>query len=641
MNTQTLTDLQTAALEYVERLGWYIVPVHSVTKGRCSCGDAKCTSQGKHPRLNDWHTASSNALETIRAWGKRWPDGNIGLDTGKSRLIVLDGDGPEALESLRGRHMPPTPQQNTSPGHYQWLFQHPGGTVKNMTRFLPGLDLKADGGQVVVPPSTHYTGHIRAWVLSPYDAEPAPCPDWLRDIIQDNAPRTTPPKSAGRNGHGPAEDSIPDGARNETLASLAGTMRRRGMSEPAILAALQAENLEKCNPPLDDAEVERIAASVARYAPAEDPELDALTKLGYSFRMNDCDDAIEVNGERLTDPLRAKIRKQMRGRGFKQMEALEDTYTAHAYDHRYHPIKERLQALTWDGQSHIAMLAAYFEEKHDGDVFYVWLRRWLIGAVAKVYNAEQTPMLVLDGPQDIGKSYFVSWLASPFPGYFYEGDINTEDKDAYVRLISKVVWEVGELGGTMRRQDREALKFFLTMRTVTVRKAYGRLDTVKPAMCSFIGTINNEGGFLSDPTGNRRFLVCHLTAIDWKYAGQIDAGQAWAEAHAAYLAGEPWRLTDEERKMAREINEEYEVVDPVESLLLKYFKVDPADESSWVASSDIMTVLEANGLRGNSKANYMALAGAMRKLGCSKEKGWTGNGQRVWGYRGVKAPFEG
>jgi hypothetical protein len=65
-----------------------------------------------------------------------------------------------------------------------------------------------------------------------------------------------------------AEGWIREGARNATLASLAGAMRRRGASQEAITAALQAENERRCDPPLTDAEVAGIAASIARYRPA-------------------------------------------------------------------------------------------------------------------------------------------------------------------------------------------------------------------------------------------------------------------------------------------------------------------------------------------------------------------------------------
>ncbi|MCP4385592.1 MAG: hypothetical protein GY798_29990, partial [Hyphomicrobiales bacterium] len=121
-----------------------------------------------------------------------------------------------------------------------------------------------------------------------------------------------------------------------------------------------------------------------------------------------------------------------------------------------------------------------------------------------------------------------------------------------------------EVGRITKRSDRDALKHLITVRKVTVRKPYGRYDTVKPALASLIGTINNEAGFLTDPTGNRRFLVCRLTAIDWRYARQIDPHQVWAEAVALYQSGEPGLPTPEETRLQQAINQTY-LIEPLRS----------------------------------------------------------------------------
>ena len=192
-------------------------------------------------------------------------------------------------------------------------------------------------------------------------------------------------------------------------------------------------------------------------------------------------------------------------------------------------------------------------------IFYLWLRRWLIGAVGKALEARQNVMLVLDSHQAAGKSYFVRWLGSVLPDYFSEAPLNPDDKDSWIRLMSTFVWELGELGSVTRRSDREALKHLISSRIVTVRKPYHRFDTIKPALASLIGTINNEAGFLTDPTGNRRFLVCRLTGIDWAYTKKIDPHQVWAEAVTLYKAGEPCLPTAEETKLQNAINDEYMV----------------------------------------------------------------------------------
>lgn len=205
--------------------------------------------------------------------------------------------------------------------------------------------------------------------------------------------------------------------------------------------------------------------------------LKALAELGYRFRMRAVDDLIEVNGQPISDPLRAEIRTRMRDIGYKSVSSIEDAYTAWAYRHQYHPVKDYLNGLEWDGQGHISALAAYFQDDHaqtyqavigteeytGNMVFFLWLTRWLVGAVAKVLDTRQNIMLVLDGPQGSGKSHFVQWLGSVLPDYFIEAPINPDDKDTWLRLISKMTWEVGEFGSTSRRADREALKNFITM----------------------------------------------------------------------------------------------------------------------------------------------------------------------------------
>ncbi|MFQ5620177.1 MAG: VapE domain-containing protein, partial [Rhodospirillales bacterium] len=290
--------------------------------------------------------------------------------------------------------------------------------------------------------------------------------------------------------------------------------------------------------------------------------LKALAGLGYTFRLNACNDKLEVNGQPMTDGLAAKIRGQMRDAGYEHVNVMQDAYLGHAYDNQYHPIRDYLNGLKYDGGPHIDTLATYFEDAHQNSrlpdhpcpVFHTWLRRWLIGAVAKVFKAEQNPMLVLDGRQDLGKSYFAHWLC-PLPDYFIESAIDPADKDSRIRLISYWLWEVAELGATTRRADREALKAFISTRRVTVRAPYGRNDITKPSMASLIGTINNESGFLSDPTGNRRFLTCTLTKINWDYADMDPAG-IWAEAVHLYRAGESWRLTKAERELRDSLNQD-------------------------------------------------------------------------------------
>lgn len=360
--------------------------------------------------------------------------------------------------------------------------------------------------------------------------------------------------------------------------------------------------------------------------------MTALHSLGYQFRMNDVSDGVEVNGCPITDTVAAEIRTRMRDLGFDFINVMEDAYLTEAHHQRYHPVKDYLRGLQWDGQPHIETLASYVVDRYQ--VFDLWLRKWLIGAVAKVLAGKQNPVLVLDGGQGLGKSLLAQWLGSGLPAYFTESSINLDDKDTYIRLMTKWVWEAAEFGQTMRKYDREALKNFITLGHVTVRKPYGHFDLTKPAMASMIGTVNNEVGILDDPTGSRRYLVTHIDKIDWNYT-QLDVNQVWAEAHAAFLAGEQFSLTPAEAQRAAEINEQYEVEDPVEGLLLKFFKVDSHNPLLWTPSQEILSTLETGGLKGTTQANSKALAITMKRMRCEKKKSRLANGQMVQGYVGV------
>ena len=267
-----LTRLARAAEWYAEKKGWQVFPLHTITADGCSCRNKECDRQGKHPRTeHGLHDASTDIVDIAR-WWRTWPDANIGIRTGSaSGLVVLDvdvkddRDGAQALETLEEEHgkLPDTVEAITGSGGRHLLFRHPGDReIKNRNDMLPGLDVRADGGYIVAAPSLHLSGRAYEYEASsgPRDIEVAALPEWLlKEIVGTNG-----------NGHGnaraePVPIVIAKGGRNATLASLAGTMRRRSATEAEILAFLEVANRDRCSPPLPDTEVSKIAWSVSRY----------------------------------------------------------------------------------------------------------------------------------------------------------------------------------------------------------------------------------------------------------------------------------------------------------------------------------------------------------------------------------------
>jgi predicted P-loop ATPase len=364
-----------------------------------------------------------------------------------------------------------------------------------------------------------------------------------------------------------------------------------------------------------------------------------LGKLGYKFRMNLCDDHIEINARPLSDGQAAEIRTRCRDLGLTRVNEIEDAYIAEAWRSGYHPVKEYLLDRRYDGGRHIEDLAGCFTDEYG--MFETWLKKWLVGAVAKVLGQQQNRMLVLDGGQGLGKSSFVRWLAGGVPNYHHEGQIDTYNrKDTEVQLMNTWIWEVSELGGTVARAEMNALKAIISQQWVKVRKAYGRNETIKPAMASFIGTINNEAGFLNDYTGSRRYMVARLTAIDWGYT-RLRADDVWAQAVWLYQDGFKWSLDEAERETADEINEVYTVEDVTQAAILKYFELD-ANEPGWFLSTlDIAQTLETKGVRyASSNATMMAVGRALAALGLTRTRKGPRGAKREQGYAGIRfKPF--
>jgi bifunctional DNA primase/polymerase-like protein/AAA domain-containing protein/primase-like protein len=262
------------ALWYARHRGWPVFPLHGIRDGRCTCADPKCDSPGKHPRTEHGVKDATSDTGTIQRWWAQWPDANIGGTTGgTSGVDVLDVDprhyGDETLRELERKHeeLPKTVLSLTGGGGCHVFFRHIPGLKNSNGEIGEGIDLKTDGGYVVLPPSRHFSGRQYAWegASRPDEVSPAPFPEWLLSI------------ASGTKGNGhhvpipPVTEKIPKGRRNHELTSLAGSMRRRGMDAEEISAALAAVNKRRCDPPLSDAEVRAIGESIARYKPAAGP----------------------------------------------------------------------------------------------------------------------------------------------------------------------------------------------------------------------------------------------------------------------------------------------------------------------------------------------------------------------------------
>ena len=308
----------------------------------------------------------------------------------------------------------------------------------------------------------------------------------------------------------------------------------------------------------------------------------ALETLGYSCRYNDVAKRVEINGQEYDEFIRSEIQVAMRDAGFKNRQLINDIVLTQARADTYNPIKDRFDCLpAWDGTPRIKELAAYLKPETP-DLAATLLYKWMIGAVSKLYAKTQNMVLVIQGDQGTGKSHFAEWLASTFDReYFTADDLDPRDKDYQIRACTTFIWEIGEMDDTTSKKDFGALKRFLTTKVFKLRLPFGFRDTMLPVICSYIGTVNETGGFLIDQSGNRRFWVFKSKGIDFEYVSKFNPDDLWAEAFAAFKHGESFTLTPEEKAANEREQAAVEVVDLTAEAMTEIFDIDP-DNTDWV-----------------------------------------------------------
>mgnify|MGYP001218389980 FL=1 len=217
---------------------------------------------------------------------------------------------------------------------------------------------------------------------------------------------------------------------------------------------------------------------------------------------------------------------------------------ATAQENSYHPIRDYLTGLEWDGVTRLDTWLHDFLGAEDSTYTSGVGRLFLIGMVARVMRAgcKNDYVLILEGNQGIRKSTACKVLAG---GSRYFSDslppIREGSKDLASHLAGKWVIEVAEMSAASRA-DCESLKSFLTRTHEGYRPAYGRNEIKQPRQCVFIGTTNRQE-YLRDSSGDRRFwpVKCGLNGESVDIDGLQDArDQLFAEAFHLYQRGEKW-----------------------------------------------------------------------------------------------------
>jgi bifunctional DNA primase/polymerase-like protein/primase-like protein len=244
-----------AALTYAQ-YHWSVIPIRAFDK---------------RP-LTKWQEYQQRcaSVDEINQWYQHWPNANVGIVTGSiSSIVVLDIDpehgGVKNLAAWEKQYgsLPHTVEVKTGGGGRHLYFKHPGGVVHNKAGIAPGIDIRGDGGCVVAPPSTHSSGKHYTWAKGhePGEINIADCPAWLLGLIRGEGKPI---------GHTAAywrqfvREGVPEGERNNGIASLTGHLLWHGVDPDVVQELLLCWNRVRAQPPLDDEEVVRIVQSITR-----------------------------------------------------------------------------------------------------------------------------------------------------------------------------------------------------------------------------------------------------------------------------------------------------------------------------------------------------------------------------------------
>jgi hypothetical protein len=241
-----------------------------------------CAENSKEP-LDGSHGCleATTDIDQIHAWWGKHPKRNVAISTEGLFVLDIDPDGAAWLSAinttdlLRGT-ITKTPRN----GRHYWFMQN-GVELRCTTGVVaPGVDTRANGGYVLVPPSV-VNGKPYEWLSELEQQQPA-VPQWLIDLLGVRQPLRES-----------AAEQIPEGSRNQTMIKFAGYFRRAGMSEVEIRDSLISINSQRCTPPISAVELGKVAKSAARFEPDFIESAVLMSHFGGGDELDECDESDE------------------------------------------------------------------------------------------------------------------------------------------------------------------------------------------------------------------------------------------------------------------------------------------------------------------------------------------------------------
>ena len=273
--------------------------------------------------------------------------------------------------------------------------------------------------------------------------------------------------------------------------------------------------------------------------------------------------------------------------GIKTDKHLMNALRIIASSHSFHPVRDRLRSLKWDGIPRVREALHHFLGAEINDYNEKCLRVFMLGAVKRVFEpgCKFELMLVLVGGQGAGKTTFIRFLALD-PEWFTDGLGDLSSKEIYHILRGRWICELSEMVATANAKSIEEIKSFLSRDRDFCRLPYDRFGGDHARQCVFAGTTNRLDFLPMDRSGNRRFLPvlvdaskadCHI--LDNPEESRHYFEQMWAEIMAQYDSGDyVTHLSKEEEKTLLQEQETYAQEDTLAGRIYNYLDTFTGDK---------------------------------------------------------------
>lgn len=319
--------------------------------------------------------------------------------------------------------------------------------------------------------------------------------------------------------------------------------------------------------------------------------LENLPEFGRRIRWNELAHAAEWDGVPLEEHQLIDMRVILEAHDFEvKASDLIAAVQRHARSHSFHPVRDYLRGLHWDGKPRLDYWLKTCMGAADTPFVRTVGRKTLISAVARAFKpgCKVDTILILEGPQGIRKSTAIATLFGK-DRTFESVNLFDQHNKMVMNLMGKWVVELAEFVAALGKNE-DAVKGLISMQVDRTTLPYAKAATDHPRSVIFIGTYNPDGmGYFNDSTGNRRYWPVPVTKANLPLL-EANRDQIWAEAVAAFDAGEEWWLTPGEEALAKAEVERRQSADVWEEILFEKLV------RAGVTSTSVAAALQAIGV---------------------------------------------